>query len=237
MLPLILSVLCSSCLLAIPVDDRTDQVRQISFQSSLDDSQLKIQFTAFDREFSLKLTEISSLSPPSFIEDGSEESPHLENEEPPRLFQDELSDTSLIVTRTGNETKLDGIIAGDYKIVSHENYHIISILAKDNESLVHDYAMIEDIPKEEEEEEIISKLHSDARDPSGGGWKALLKVGPQRLGHQHLREELLERGQPPFQVGDIAPDRTEHRRQVLSRKVKFDRIPNIYRIYSGFENV
>ena len=73
MLPLILSVLCS-CLLAIPVDDRTDQVRQISFQSSLNDSQLKVEFTAFDREFSLKLTEISSLSSPmSFIEDGSEE--------------------------------------------------------------------------------------------------------------------------------------------------------------------
>ena len=150
MLPLFLSVLCSPCLLAIPVVDKTDQVRQISFQSSLDDSHLKVQFTAFDREFSLKLTEISSISPPSFIEDGSEESPHLKNEEPPRLFQDELSDTSLIVTRTGNETKLDGIIAGDYKILSHENYHIISNLAKDNASLAHDYAMIEDIPKEAE---------------------------------------------------------------------------------------
>ena len=149
MLPLILSVLCS-CLLAIPVDDRTYQVRQISFQSSLDDSQLKVEFTAFDREFSLKLTEISSLSSPmSFIEDGSEEeSPHYYNESLSNLYQDEVSETSLIVTRTENKTKLDGIIAGEYKIVSYENYHIISILAKDNESLAHDYAMIEDIPKE-----------------------------------------------------------------------------------------
>ena len=81
MLPLILSVLCS-CLLAIPVDDRTDQVRQISFQSSLDDSQLKVEFTAFAREFSLKLTDITSLSsPPTFSQDCSEEeSPHYYNE-------------------------------------------------------------------------------------------------------------------------------------------------------------
>ena len=109
---IILSVLCPS-LLAIPVDDRTDRVRQISFQSSLDDFLLNVKFTAFEREFNLKLTETSSISPPILIENGSDITQQYENNELPRLFQDELSQTSLIITRTENETKLDGIIEGE----------------------------------------------------------------------------------------------------------------------------
>ena len=159
MLPIILSAFYPS-LLAIPVDDGTNQVRQISFQSSLDDVLLKVQFTAFDREFNLKLTEISSFSPPSLVEDGSEISPDYENDKFPRLFQDEVSQTSLIITKTENETKIDGIIDGEYRILPHENHHIISILAKDNEKLTNDYALIENFPEEPEAEKRMKRSAS-----------------------------------------------------------------------------
>ena len=76
------------------------------------------------------------------------------------LEEGKLSESSLIVTRTENETKLDGIVAGEYKIEPHENYHIISIVAKDNESLANDYAEIEDFPKE------TKKSRSDIRKTS-----------------------------------------------------------------------
>ena len=150
MLPLVLSVLTTS-LLAIPVDE-IEKVTRMQISDLVSNGALEIQFTAFHRKFKLNLTENSFKIPPSFIEDDIGIISRHVSEDKSRLYVEEDSQTSLIISRRENETKLNGIIDGQFKISPLENYHIMSTLANAHEELANDYALIEDTPEEFEAE-------------------------------------------------------------------------------------
>ena len=139
---LIVMILCAKHILASPVEAE-NIIEDLSVEYMNGSQRILLSFSTNKLLFNITLTKSQTMNISTrFVEDDLVDDTMDDEQED--IFEDEESQTSVIVTRNDGEIFVDGIIEDQYLIQPwDQNLHKLSILA--NEDLANDYEQIEDL--------------------------------------------------------------------------------------------